>query len=315
MPSVVDPHTVGVIGPVASSQFVLERLLLRQDFVATACCSPGVGAVGCCSDPTRPLGSAQQVIDDPQTQVIYFAGPIGAELLLAALQRGKHVVLSPAAAMIGADELRRLAEIAADRGLVAVIDEPRRWDDDFRSAMTVAQSGRLGVLLRIRLSLLTTALPGEEFTGGVLSDLGWHWLDQLLSFVDDDLLTARLRQFYPTARSNDAGFMATMEFASGTSAVIELQTQSLLSLRTGWLLEGTTGAYRAGRQYTKTADGEIIDEQVALPSLANDPFLDALSLALQETTPAGLLMPLKHAARIAELIESLRASTLSAPGR
>ena len=164
------------------------------------------------------------------------------------------------------------------------------------------------------MSILTTALPGEEFPNGMLWDLGWHWLDQLLTFVNDELLSARLRRFTSPAASSDDGFLATIEFARGTSAVIEVQTQSLLSLRTGWLLEGTTGAYRDGRQYTKTLDGEIIDEPVSVGSLASDSFLDALGAGIRAEEVVEPLPDLIHAARIAELIDSLMSAESSQAG-
>lgn len=308
MPSAVQPYTVGIVGSGPNRQFMLERLVLRQDFIAAADANPGSDDVRDSSEPTERLSLARQIIENPRTHIIYFSGRTSLELVSAALQRGKHIVLSPVAAMLRADDLRRLARTAADQRLVAVIDEPRRWDDDFRSARSVAQSGRLGNLLRVRMSIQTTALPGEEFPGGVLWELGWHWLDQLLTFVDDEWLSARLRRFASPATSSDAGFLATIEFAGGTSAVIEVQTRSLLSLRTGWLLEGITGAYRDGRQYTKTLDGEIIDEPVTVGSLTSDPFLDALGSGIRTEEVAEPLPGLKHAARIAELIESLIAS-------
>lgn len=314
MPPVVESHTVGVVGPDLSRQFVLERLVLRQDFIAAPDHAVDFNEAGSGGDVTGTSSFERQVIDDPRTQIIYFTGPTSFELIFAALQRGKHIVLSPAAATLRADDLRWLARTASDQGLVAVVDEPRRWDDDFRSARNVAQSGRLGDLLRIRLSILTTALPGEEFPRGVLRELGWHWLDQLLTFVNDELLSARLRRFASPATTSDAGFLATMEFARGTSTVIEVQTQSLLSLRTGWLLEGSAGAYRAGRQYTKTLDGEIIDEPLSVDSLTNDPFFDALGLAIRGEEQPEPLPDLVQAARIAELIESLTASEPSKPG-
>lgn len=307
MPSAVQPYSVGIVGSGTNHQFMLERLVLRQDFIA----APGGNEVPVGrqeSDVADDLRSALQIIENPQTQIVYFSGPTIPELVSTAIQRRKHIVLSPAATMFPPDELRRIARAAAEQGLVAVVDEPRRWDDDFRAARTVALSGLLGDRLRIRLSILTTALPDEAFAHGLLREFGWHWLDQLLTFVNDDSLSAQLRRFPSSAKPGDAGFLAMLDFACGATAVIEVQTQSLLSLRTGWLLEGSTGAYRDGRQYTKTLDGEIIDEPVLVSAQANDPFLDGLSLVLRKEEAAEPLPDLFHAARIAELIDLLMAS-------
>lgn len=310
MPSAVQPFSVGIVGTHPNRQFMLERLVLRPDFIAAAngIEAPVDGRQD--SEAADFLSTDQQIVESPRTDIVYFSGPTSLELVYAAIQRRKHIVLTPAAVMFRPDDLRRLARTAADQGLVAVIDESRRSDDDFRAARSVALSGRLGDRLRIRFSILTTALPGEAFAKGVLWEFGWHWLDQLLTFVNDELHSARLRRFRSSARTSDAGFLAMMDFARGTSAVIEVQTQSLLSLRTGWLLEGSKGAYRDGRQYTKTLDGEIIDEPVSVSPQTNDPFLDALALAVRSEKAEEPPPDLFHAARIAELIESLSACEL-----
>ncbi len=308
MPSDVQPHGVGVIGSGPFRQFVIERLSLRRDFTATACCStdgaahPPYHRDGCVNH-----SSPQDVIDDPRTSVIFFVGPFATDVVAAAIRAGKHVVLELARAL-SPQGLRHLAKLAAERGIVAVVDEPRRWDDDFLCAKSVFDSGTLGQLERTRLAIHERLLPGELFPLGVLKELGGHWLDQLLVFVHDQPQSIRLRTFRAADSATDDGFLAVIDFAGGVSAVIEVQTQSLLSLRTGWLLEGTAGAYRAGRLYTKTADGEIIDEPVNRPTLvsdpaSNDPFFDTLTAAIRGDTNAQATLPdLAHAARVAELV-------------
>ncbi len=313
MPTDVQPHGVGVIGSGPFHQYVIERLSLRRDFTATACCSTD----GAAHSPNQRDGcvnhsSAQAVIDDPRTSVIFFVGPVATDLVAAAIRTGKHVVLELARAPSPQD-LRHLAKLAAERGIIAVVDEPRRWEDDFLCAKSVFDAGQLGQLERIRLAIHERSLPGEVFPQGVLKELGCHWLDQLLAFVHDEPQSVRLRTFRSADSATDEGFLTVIDFIGGVSAVIEVQTQSLLSLRTGWLLEGTAGAYRAGRLYTKTADGEIIDEPVNRPPLfsdpafsdpvSNDPFFDTLAAALRGDSNAQATLPdLAHAARVAELV-------------
>ena len=307
MPTDVQPHGVGVIGSGPYRQFVFERLSLRADFAATACWSadgdahPPNQRDGCVS-----LASPQDVIDDPRTSVIFFVGPVATDLVAAAIRAGKHVVLE-LARLLSPHDLRHLATLAAERGIVAVVDEPRRWDDDFLCAKSVFDSGQLGRLERIRLAIHERSLPGEVFPQGVLRDLGCHWLDQLLVFVHDEPQSVRRRTFQRPESATDDGFLTVIDFVGGVSAVIEVQTQSLLSLRTGWLLEGTAGAYRAGRLYTKTADGEIVDEPVSrLPnsgdSVSSDPFFNNLAAAIIGDADAQATLPdLAHVARVAEL--------------
>ena len=183
MPTDVQPHGVGVIGSGPFRQFVLERLSLRRDFTATACCSTD----GAAHPPHQRDGcvnhsSAHDVIDDPRTSVIFFVGPVATDHVADAIRAGKHVVLELARALSSQD-LRHLAKLAAERGIIAVVDEPRRWEDDFLCAKSVFDSGKLGQLERIRLAIHERSLPGELFPQGVLRELGGHWIEDRKSVV------------------------------------------------------------------------------------------------------------------------------------
>ena len=298
-----------MIGSGPFSRFVLERLSVRQDFVAVAwCCTSDYANWSIQGRDCVIHTSVQDVIDDPRSDLIYFDGEVSFELIARAIQCRKHVILPPIS-RLSSQELRQLAQMAADQGIIVVVDEPCRWDDDFTCAKSVFDGGQLGRPERIRLSIHEQSLPGEAFSQGILRELGCHWLDQLLTFVPDKTFRAHLRTFRRSSQAVDDGFLATVEFGDGTSAVIELQIRSVLSLRTGWLLEGSLGAYRAGRLYTRTADGEIIDEPVSRPITGNDPFFDGLSAEIQGATSTVSSLPdLTHVARVMELIEELEES-------
>ena len=293
MPSDLKPRGVGVIGTGLDCQFALERLSLRTDFRVV-------------------VRSADSLaVNEPSVTVVYFAGTPTADLVFSAVQAGKHVVLETASGISEAD-LHGIAEMAITQQTLAVIDEPRRWDDDFACAKAVFDSGVLGTMQRIRLAVHERGLPGETFPQGVLQHLGPLWLDQLLVFADSEVTSFELERFYASEQASDIGFLVTFKFDDGISAVVELQTQSLLSLRTGWLLEGSTGAYRAGRQYTKTTDGEIIDEPVTRPPVHSDPFFEALSAALNGDQASLASLPnLFHAARVARLMDRLKQGHVS----
>jgi predicted dehydrogenase len=227
-----------------------------------------------------------------------------------AIQAGKHVVL-PLVNALGAAELHALAERARRDGVIAAVDQPWHWTDEAFRLKSLIDSGDLGQLRRIRLASHEFSLPGEAFPQGVLRELGWHWIDQLLSLLGDDAKSVQLRTFADESKGEELGFLAMIEFSKGASAVIELQTRSLLSLHTGWLLEGTSGAYRDGRKYLMTSDGEIVDEAVERPAASDEPFLDLLAAALRGDKDAKLLLPgLSRPARTAALIEKLEESAI-----
>lgn len=310
MPADVKQYGLGLIGPGPFSHHLLERLLLREDLKAVAAWFG--------SQPDRPNSppgcevhsQPRAVIESPRTEVVYFAEAASPDLIELAIQSGKGVVLTTTIGLTSS-ELFRLADLAAASGTLAVVDESRRWDEDFLGAKAVFDAGRLGQLQRVRIAIHETSLPGEAFPKGVLRELGGHWLDQLLAFTTSDPESVLLRRFYGTTGAADVGFLATIDFKEMISAVVEVQAASLLSLRTGWLLEGTTGAYRAGRQYSKTADGEIIDEPVTVPALSADPFLDKLVKSLAGDQADSLqLVTLPHAARTLALLELLENSVV-----
>jgi predicted dehydrogenase len=292
MPFDVIAYGVGVIGTGRLSDFVIERLTVRPDFQLA----------GLIDDES----SWQTVLDNPQIPIVYFAAPPSAQLVEAAIRQHKAVVLSTFDTLASGD-LVRPARMAQDQGTIAVVDAARRFDRDFVAACESVQAGFLGQPTRFRLAIHEQSLPGESFSRGILREFGIHWFDQLLALTASEPATVRLTSF--ASHESADGLLAIIDFADGATAVIELQMGSLLSLRTGWLVEGTAGAYRAGRRYTQTSDGEIVDEPVTLPDLSVDPFFDHLSAMMRgEAAPLAYLPNLAHAARVMRLIELLEES-------
>lgn len=303
----VQQYGLGLIGAGPFSHHLLDRLLLREDLVAVADCPgdrkrSGIGPA--CEVHERP----QDVVSCSRTQVVYFADAVPVELVELAIRQRRVVVLTATTGLSAAD-LNHLAGLAAVNQTIAVVEESRRWDDDFQGAKLAFDLGHLGQLERIRVGIHETALPGERFAMGVLRELGYHWLDQLLVFAAGQPQSVALRKFYNPDRTCEVGFLAQIDFLDGISAVVEVQTASLLSLRTGWLLEGSAGAYRAACRYSKTADGEIVDEPIPAAITSGDPFLDNLVTAMAgDASALAALVPLSHAARTMAVIEQLEAA-------
>lgn len=296
MLSPANPHGVAVVGSGSDARYVIERFLLRQDFRLVRTSDHGSSAL------------FQDLLNDEYVSLIYATDCCGSNLLEtglpAALRAKKHLVLRSGVVPDPA-RLRHLAECVTD-DTVAIVDEPQRWDEDFLSARSLIDAGKLGSLKRIRFATHELAFPGELFPQGVLRDLGLHVLDQLLALVNDTPVSYRLRRCCDVADNREDGFVAILEFAGGASALVEIQTRSLLSSRSGWYLEGTTGAYRNGRLYTRTPDGEIVDEPIEQRVESRDPFLDALSAALRgDQSARSQLVSLSHAAGVQDVINAL----------
>ncbi len=313
MTNAEEPFGVGLMGCSATSRFVCELLSLRSDLRLAATWNEQVSGG---ESPSALAGSAPSecprhttpfaVIDDPGVRVVWFADGSHADGMHLALAAAKPIVIeSPQS--LSLDELERLAREAATHGQVAAIYAPRRWETDFLQARSALESGRLGRLLRVRYAVHDDRFPNETFPRGVANELGWHVLDQLLLLAGTHSCQRSDIRHFPSETDRSGGFVCHCDFANEVSALIEIQTRSLLSYRSGWMLEGTTGACRNGRLYTQTADGEIIDEPLATLTPSSDPFLDALCSMLRGT--ANDLPTIRDAVRVAALLADSDAET------
>ena len=286
-PGAEEPFGVGLIGSSATSRFVCERLSLRSDLRLIATWSEAepsedlpLTLAGIAPTDCRRHRTPFDVMQDPGVRVIHFANGAKADWMRQALGAAKSIVVeSPQ--LLSLDELERLARDATSCQQTAAVYEPRRWEADFLQARSVLDSGRLGRLLRVRYSVHDYRLPNETFPRGVAKELGSPVLGQLLMLLDSRPCRRFDWSHFPSDTDRSDGFVGRFDFAEDVSAVVEVQTRSLLSYRSGWMLEGTAGAYRNGRLYTRTADGEIIDEPLPTPSVSSDPFFDTLASALR----------------------------------
>lgn len=297
--SVTPPVGVGLIGSSQASRFFCERLSLRSDLRLVAAGfeeGSSTAVLGEYGDhfagtdrTTEPqtLSTARDVWEAPDVRVVFFARGSSSGAMLSALARSKSILVE-APQMLTSNELEELAKAADCHKQVAAIYEPRRWDRDFMQARSLLESGRLGRLLRLRYAVHDSGLPGELFPLGIANELGSHVLDQMLQLVGPNALRSpdgrkavALWRHFPSALDHSEGFVVSFEFAENVSAVLEIHTQSLLGYRSGWMLEGTEGAYRNGCLYTRTSDGEIVDEPLSAPTVSSDPFLDAVSDTLR----------------------------------
>ena len=314
-----EPFGVGLIGSSATSRFVCERLSLRSDLRLVATWSEEE------QDEDRPLSHAGSspaecrrhatlfdVTQDPAVQFVHFAGGSQADWMRQALAATKSIVVeSPQS--LSLDELKQLARDAAACRQTAAVYGPRRWEADFLQARSALEGGRLGKLLRVRYSVHDYRLPNETFPLGVDRELGWPVLDQLLVLLDERPCRRFDWRHFPSDTDRSDGFVGRFDFADDVSAVVEVQTRSLLSYRSGWMLEGTAGACRNGRLYTRTLDGEIIDEPLPTPRESSDPFFDALASGLRGN--ANDLPTVSDAIRVEVLLASLPASGMMVHGK
>jgi predicted dehydrogenase len=166
---------------------------------------------------SRAAATAEELIASPDIDVVHICTPnhLHARLAQAALAAGKHVVCEKPLATTYADA-RRLAETAADAGVVATVPFVYRFYPMVRDARARVAAGESGALRLIHGSYLQDWLSDVDDSnwrvdprlGGAsrtFADIGVHWCD-LVEFVTGERimsLTARLTTAVPERRGDD----------------------------------------------------------------------------------------------------------------
>jgi predicted dehydrogenase len=131
-------------------------------------------------DIPRAHGSYEQLVADPEVDVIYVATPhpMHADDAVLALEAGKHVLVEKPFT-VNAAEARRVVDLAHERGLVALEAMWTRWLPHMVRVREILAAGTLGEV-RTLLADHTQKLPSDpahriqnpDLGGGALLDLG-----------------------------------------------------------------------------------------------------------------------------------------------
>lgn len=183
--------------------------------------------------------------DDVDVVDVCTPGHLHAEIALAALEAGKHVLVEkPLSNTVAESEvLVAAAARAAERGVVAMTGFNYRRVPALALARQLIAEGRIGTVRQVRACYLqdwlvdeevpmTWRLRRDEAGSGVLGDLGSHVVDQLHHLLGEPVVSAtgRMRTFVgerqgPGGREpvtvDDAAW-AVLETASGAVASLEV---------------------------------------------------------------------------------------------
>lgn len=190
--------------------------------------------------------------------------------LVADLLRSGHPVIVEPPLAETMREARELFALSEHSGVPLRIIALRRTEPDYLAATAAFRSERIGTPIGIRWHAAEYAVwadvaAADYRRGETLALVGPPLFDQL-----GGLVTAGPRTVRATAYPAEDGFAVEVAFTDGCQARLEIRRMARAALRTGWMIEGTTGAYHHGKLITTTADGELVDESVITETLATD---------------------------------------------
>ncbi len=299
IPRADQPLRIAVIGGGRAGGYHLERLGLRPDFQVSRDLVKnseelaereieGRNGLKSSSSPYDVL------IHNDALDAVLIAVPVHdrARLAIAALGARKHTIVeSPLCGTTA--EFDCICDSARRSGRVLSVISSRTETDDYRMALSAVRSGEIGRVTAARLMIWGLSISDASQNGtsafrddrqepsDVLALHAGHHLGQLLNLV-----VARPTSVFAYVAPHDAArpqpaFSILVQFEAGQSGLIERNLHAEISVHTGWLIDGTGGAYHNGRRYTLAESGEIRDKDVNPAPVAWDEVYDALIAEVQ----------------------------------
>ena len=191
-----------------------------------------------------------EMLMDPEVGLVVVGTPPSAHAdpVLAALKAGKHVVCEKPFGL-HVEEVDRMIDAAASRGLVLTVFQSRRWDPDYLAMRDVARSGRIGEPFYLESFIGGHDHPcdfwhsHEPISGGTIYDWGSHYFDWILQLFPGAVQTvtalAHKRVWHDVTNADQV--RVDLTFAGGAQATF-LQSDIAAARKPKWYLLGTQGA-------------------------------------------------------------------------
>lgn len=185
----------------------------------------------------KGYASHKDVLKDPLVDAVLIATPNNThkEIAIAALNSKKHVICEKPVTL-NALELEEILSVQEKTGMVFMVHQNRRWDEDFLTIKKIYDTKQLGELYHIEQRVFgSRGIPGdwrkyENFGGGMLLDWGVHMIDRLLVMIPEKITTVDCFLSFALQEEVDDGFHVYLEFESGKTAICEVGTTNLISL-------------------------------------------------------------------------------------
>jgi scyllo-inositol 2-dehydrogenase (NADP+) len=226
---------------------------------------------------------AGSLLDDDVDLIVVSTPPVShADWAMRVVQSGRHVVVEKPFAITTAEADGVLAA-AAERDLLAVVYQNRRFDPDYLALRALARQGALGDLFHVEAFVGGYGHPcnlwhsDEEVSGGAFYDWGAHIIDQLLDLMSGPVesVTAATHKRRWLDITNADHSRVTMRMESGAEAEF-VYSDLAAALKPRWYVLGTEGAvvgnWRTEKIIARSAVGTL-SEDVLSPA-DSSPLMD-----------------------------------------
>ena len=188
-----------------------------------------------------------ELLNDTEVDMVIIAVPNDShkDIAIKALNSGKHVICEKPVTL-NSKELEEILEVADKTGKIFTVHQNRRWDEDYLSMKKIYDEKILGDIYHIETRVMgCRGIPGDwrrqkEHGGGMLLDWGVHLLDRLLLMTNEKIIDGYCHFSYIHGSEVDDGFRINLNFESGKTALVEVQTNNYIILP-HWYMAGTDG--------------------------------------------------------------------------
>lgn len=269
---------------------------------------------------------ASQLLDSGLLDIVVVSTPPNSHARWAreALERGINVVLEKPMALT-MQECDDLMTLAADRGLLLVVYQNRRYDRDFVTISRLVREGVLGEVFQYDCFVGGYSKPcsywhsDAEVSGGAIFDWGSHFLDQMLDImpgaVDHVTAVNHKRHWHHVTNADHA--QVTVTFTDGRQSTF-VNSDLAAARRPKYYLLGTRAALIG--DWDPAAEPAVADlpavltlhlpdgsrEAITLDEVA--PFAFHASLAARVAAGTPMQVRTEHSRDVVSLMEAAEQS-------
>ncbi|WP_412990379.1 Gfo/Idh/MocA family protein [Pediococcus siamensis] len=192
--------------------------------------------------------SFEQVLENSNVDIVLIATPNDThkQIAIDAMRAGKHVICEKPVTLSTKD-FQDILDVAQKYHRCFMVDQNRRWDENYLMVKKIVDEGKLGKVYEIRNTVQgSRGIPHDwrrfkKQGGGMVYDWCVHLLDRILMLKSrTQLISVYADLSYVLGHEVDDGFRVILRFADGMRAILEVGTANFIKLPE-WYVAGTTG--------------------------------------------------------------------------